>query len=131
MKSNTSLNILIFLVFVLTLFHLLILFQLLPYDIVWGGRMKSLEGMYKMEGGALMVTLLFGFVLLMQRGIIKAYISLKVVRAILWVFLVFFLLNTVGNLLAETLIEKSFSVLTLIFVVLIWKVLRAVSKVSR
>jgi hypothetical protein len=44
---------------------------------------------------------------------------------------VFFCLNTIGNLLAETLIEKSLSIITLFFTYLIFMILRRITKIPR
>jgi hypothetical protein len=44
---------------------------------------------------------------------------------------VFFCLNTIGNLLAETLIEKSLSITTLFFTYLIFMILRRSTKIPR
>ncbi|HEY1023819.1 MAG TPA: hypothetical protein VGE26_01540, partial [Sphingobacteriaceae bacterium] len=43
---------------------------------------------------------------------------------VLWIFLVIFLLNTVGNMFAKTTFEQTFAVITLLFSVLIWNILR-------
>jgi hypothetical protein len=46
----------------------------------------------------------------------------RVVRAILWGFFALFLLNSVGNLFAETSFEKSLAFVTLLNVLLIWRI---------
>ncbi|MBV2165452.1 MAG: hypothetical protein KUL76_02825, partial [Kaistella sp.] len=48
----------------------------------------------------------------------------KYVDIILWIFFIIFTLNTIGNLFAQTNFEKYFSILTLIFALLLWKILR-------
>ena len=49
----------------------------------------------------------------------KAFMPLKIVNIMLWIFVMLFALNTVGNILAETTFEKSFAVLTFVSALLI------------
>jgi hypothetical protein len=56
---------------------------------------------------------------------------MKAVNVFLWCFLVFFCINTIGNLLAETLIEKSLSIITLFFTYLIFMILKRSNKIPR
>jgi len=56
--------------------------------------------------------------------IINHRFSDKFLNNILWVFLTIFLLNTIGNLFAKTNFEKYFSILTLVFALLIWIVVK-------
>ena len=44
-------------------FHLLVLIKIIPYKMVWGGRLKSDIDMYKFEAVSLTVNLLFLFIL--------------------------------------------------------------------
>jgi membrane protein implicated in regulation of membrane protease activity len=56
---------------------------------------------------------------------IKRNISNKILDAFLWLFVILFAVNTVGNLMAETLFEKLvFTPLTLLSAVLIWMIVR-------
>ena len=52
-----------------------------------------------------------------------ALINGKTIRVILWGFLILFLLNTLGNLFAKSIFEKSLAVLTLIFAILLGMIL--------
>lgn len=49
---------------------------------------------------------------------------MKVVNGALWFFFGVFILNTIGNLFAQTTFEKFFSLLTALFAFLICKLLR-------
>ena len=106
------------------LFHLSILLKIVPYEITWGGRLKSDEDMYVFETVSIAINLLMCMMLLIKGDYIKAFIPIKVVNVFLWIFLVLFALNTVGNVFAETNFEKFFSILTLASSVLIWIILR-------
>ena len=125
MKAITAIKVMLILVGMVTLFHLSILFKIIPYDITWGGRLQNDTEMYVFESISIAINLVLAVVLLIKGTYVKAILSPKVVNGILWVFFALFALNTVGNFVAETNFEKSFSLLTLGSAVLIWIILRA------
>ena len=106
------------------IFHLCILAQIIPYEITWGGRLKSPKEMYIFECISISINLLLVLVLLMKGGFIKPYLQQSILNIILWIFLLLFILNTVANLFAKTNFEKSFAVLTLISAILIGIILK-------
>lgn len=108
----------------ITVFHLCILIKIIPYEITWGGRLKSDAEMYVFESISIVVNLFLGLVLLIKGGFVRQLISSKVVNVILWAFFILFLLNTIGNVFAKTNFEKFFAVVTLAFSLLIWNILR-------
>ncbi|MEE9362214.1 MAG: hypothetical protein V3U92_06420 [Cellulophaga sp.] len=110
-------------VIAITVFHLSILLKNIPYEITWGGRLKNDSEMYIFESISIGINLILGLVLLIKGAYIKQIIPLKIVNIILWVFVILFGLNTIGNIFAETNFEKTFSVLTLILTILIWIIL--------
>lgn len=124
MKPQTSIKVLLGLLTAVVLFHLSIVFKITPYEITWGGRLQNDSEMYVFELISIGINLFLAWVLLMKGGFIKPFFSTKAIRVILLVFLVLFLLNTVGNIFAKTDFEKSFSLLTLAFAILILIVLR-------
>ena len=101
-----------------------ILFKVIPYEITWGGRLKTDTEMYVFELISISINTLLGTILLIKGNYIKQIIRLGVVNVILWIFLILFGLNTIGNLFAETIFEKSLSILTLALSILIWIVLK-------
>ena len=110
------------------LFHLSIILKMVPYEITWGGRLKSDAEMYVFETISMLINLLLFSILLIKGGFVKEFISLKAVSIILWIFMVLFGLNTIGNLFADTILEKCFAVLTFAFVILIWTILKRGNK---
>lgn len=124
MNSKTAIEIMLWLLTAVVLFHLSILLKIVPYEITWGGRLKSDEDMYVFETVSIAINLLMCMMLLIKGDYIKAFIPIKVVNVFLWIFLVLFALNTVGNVFAETNFEKFFTILTLASSVLIWIILR-------
>lgn len=105
-----------------SLFHLLILIKVIPYDITWGGRLKTDQEMYVFETFSLVVNFFFIYVLLQKGHFIKAVFSPRALTLILWVFFALFTLNTVGNLFAKTTFERGFTVLTLLNALLLWQI---------
>ncbi|MCB0490459.1 MAG: hypothetical protein KDC99_18420 [Cyclobacteriaceae bacterium] len=106
-------------------FHVLIIIKVVPYDVTWGGRLQSDREMYIFEAVSLSVNGLLIWVLLMKGNYVRQVLPTKVLHAILWFFFGLFLLNTLGNLVAETLFEKFFALVTLLFSFLLWKIIRA------
>ena len=104
-------------------FHFLIFFKIIPFNIVWGGRLQSEQEMYMFEGVSIILNLLLIWILSLKAKNVKR----KFVDLTLWAFFILFSLNTIGNLFAHTNFEKYFSILTLIFAVLLWKILRTKS----
>ena len=122
MTQKRAINILIWIVGAILLLHVAIVTKVIPYEIAWGGKLKSDTQMYLFESISILVTLLLGIILLIKGNYVPLFIPISIVNALLWVFFVLFGLNTAGNLLAETLFEKSLSVLTLCITFLIWKI---------
>ena len=125
MKRNSYILIFLGLLSLIILFHLAILIKLIPYDTTWGGRLKSDQEMYLFEGISILLNLFLVLILLIKGAFIKAIIPIKVVNILLWIFFSLFALNTIGNFFADNTFEKWMSLLTLIFVFLLWKILRS------
>jgi DNA integrity scanning protein DisA with diadenylate cyclase activity len=128
MNPKLTIKILLWLIAAVTLFHLTILIKIIPYEISWGGKLKNDAEMYLFESISVLTNLFLGYVLLIKGEFVSKLISTKVVNIILWVFLFIFGLNTLGNIFAETLFEKSLSLLTLVFTFLLWNILKKSNK---
>jgi len=108
------------------IFHLLILTGLIPFAIVWGGRLTDESSMYAFESVSLLLNFYFLFVVMAKSQYLKIRIPSKIVTATLWIMAAIFGLNTVGNLLSNNSLERMiFTPITfLIFlfvVILLWK----------
>jgi drug/metabolite transporter (DMT)-like permease len=124
MKPKLALDVLLGLLLGLLLFHISIIAKIIPYDIVWGGRLKSDSQMFTMEIVSILVTAILIFVLLIRRRYMNQVLPPKIVQISLWVFFVYFIINSIGNLLAESLLEKVFTLLTIVFSYLLWIIIR-------
>jgi hypothetical protein len=123
MHPKTAIKIMLYLIVAVIFFHLSIILSVVPYEITWGGRLKNDSEMYVFEIVSLLINLFLGLVLLIKGEYVKAIIPPKIVNVVLWIFLILFGLNTIGNLVAKTTFEKTFAVLTLASSILIWIIL--------
>ncbi|TGK19683.1 hypothetical protein [Leptospira stimsonii] len=87
-------------------FHFLVLIRIIPYTIVWGGRLQNLEQMYIFEVVSIVLNSFFLFVILMEGRWIRGYFSTSVLKGILWGMIVLFSWNTFGNLNALNSFES-------------------------
>ena len=121
-------NMLIGITVLATIFHLLILVGVIPYEITWGGRLKTVEEMYVFETISILINSFFIFILLQKGEYIRYFLGKKTVRIILWIFFTIFALNTIGNVFAKTNFEKYVAILILINAILIWVINKTIKK---
>ncbi|WP_341225314.1 hypothetical protein [uncultured Arcticibacterium sp.] len=124
MNSKTAIKIMLWMLLAIILFHLSIILKVIPYDITWGGRLKNDAEMYVFETASILINLFLCFILLIKGQYIRAFLSLKFVNITLWIFVILFGLNTIGNVFAKTNFEKYFALLTLTSAILILIILR-------
>lgn len=106
MTQKYAVNIMIGLLILIILFHISVVIQMVPYSIVWAGKLKTLEDMYIFESVSIGINVLLIIILSLKINYIKNSISPKIMNGILWVFFVIFALNTIGNLFASSLVER-------------------------
>ncbi|GMN08377.1 hypothetical protein MTsPCn9_09960 [Croceitalea sp. MTPC9] len=124
MNSKLAIKIMLWALAGIIFFHFTVIFKLVPFEITWGGRLKSDMEMYIFESISILLNLLLCTALLIKATYLKEVISMKFVNIILWFFLFLFVLNTIGNLFAKTHIEKFFAILTFMFSLLIFIILK-------
>lgn len=107
----------------LLILHFSILFGLIPYDQVWAGRLKNLEEMYRFETVSILINVFVLTVLFVKRRMVKQQKQRKWMNYLLKGLGIFFALNTIGNLFAESKLELILgSAVTLTLSVLFFKV---------
>lgn len=121
-QSKIYTKTLIWITSLVLVFHILILIGIIPYEITWGGNLKTATEMYVFESSSILINAFFIYVLLQKENFIKVVFSGRAISIILWVFFALFALNTVGNLMARTAFEKAFTVLTLLNAFLLWRI---------
>lgn len=104
------------------IFHLLIIFKIIPYDIVRWWRLTNDAEMLKFESISLLLNVLIMVFVAMKWWFIKYFLPARLVS--LWLRWLFFLLvwNTIANIFSETLFEAVFfTFLTWLLTILIYR----------
>ena len=123
MKKTTTISVMLLITALLLLLHFSILIGLIPYDKVWAGRLKSVEEMYQFETVSILINVFVLIVLLVKRRMLKQQKQNKLMSYLLKALGVFFALNTIGNLFAESKLELILgTAVTLTLSVLFFKV---------
>jgi len=107
MKLQLASNTMIGLLLIVILFHSLVLTQIIDYQNIWGGKLSNKNEMYAFETISICLNAFLLFNILQKTILIKQCFSAKFIEAVLWVFVIVFSLNTVGNLFADNFFEKS------------------------
>ena len=108
---------------IILVFHALVLTGFIPFDIVWGGRLKSREDMLVFESVSVGLNLLIVLVIAGHAGYLPLLFNKNISRILIWLMTGLFLLNTIGNLMAVNPIEKFiFTPLTLVLTMLCYRV---------
>lgn len=106
-NKNRGVKIGLLILFTLTvIFHFLVIFEIIPFQNVWGGRLKTHEEMLKFETVSVVLNLVFICIVFIKSGFWKLKISPKIITVLLWTMAILFALNTIGNLLAVNNLEK-------------------------
>lgn len=125
MSKRLASSILLFLLAVVTVFHVLVLAQVVPFQNVWGGRLKTVQEMYVFETISLLLNTFLIFIVLQKSGSVKRVLSYRIINAVLYIFAGIFVLNTIGNLFAVQWIEKVLgTLLTFVSAFLCWRIAR-------
>ena len=106
----------------LVIFDVLIMVGIIPYSTVWEGRFANESEMYAFEMTSIAISLAIVAVIGIKAGYIKAFLSNKIVTVLLWSLVMFFSLNTLGNLGSSNPLETMmFTPITLISAILCWR----------
>jgi hypothetical protein len=110
-------------------FHLLVISGIIPYTIVWAGRLQSTRDMQLFESISILLNMVLLLVVTMKGSYIAAVVPQKVLNAILWVFIVLFSLNTIGNMMAKYTLETIlFTPLTFVSAILCLRIVMEKAK---
>ena len=105
MNKKAALIIMFFILGIVLVFHVLIFTELIPYDKVWAGKLNSVEEMKSFETFSILVNVFMLIVLFFKYKQLAIEQRNKVIDILIWIFAVFFALNTLGNLFAKNIIE--------------------------
>jgi len=116
-------NLIILLLSLTVVFHLLIITGIIPYQIVWGGRLKDRTQMLNFETISIVVNLFMLLIVCIKMQLIRLQLPTVFIKSILLVMAALFLINTVGNLLSvnqfERLVFTPLTILLCLFCVLL------------
>lgn len=120
-----AVNAMLILLALVIIFHLLILIQVIPYNIVWAGRLQNVSEMVVFELVSLLINTMLIAVISIKAGYVKSRISPTVINVLLWFMVIVFSLNTIGNLFSKTSFETlAFTPLTFISALLCYRIVR-------
>jgi hypothetical protein len=125
MHKTLAAKVMLALLTIITLFHTLVLIGIIPYTIVWAGKLSSIEEMYVFESISITINLFLAAVILQKFFYIEAVVKEPILDIVLWIFVVLFALNTVGNLFSKSTLELILGTsLTLVSAILCWIMVR-------
>lgn len=90
----------------LIVLHLAVLLEILPMNIVWGGRLQSRNEMIQFELIAIIINILIALTVAMKIGLIKKRLPGRLLHVSIWVIAFMFTTNIFTNLLAIHWFEK-------------------------
>lgn len=103
----------------LLVLHICILLKIIPYRIIWGGRLKTDTEMYRFEAVSILINLIFLFVILVQSQVLTIDIPKQVMTFLFWTMTTLFLFNTLGNVISKNALEQRlFAPITIILTML-------------
>jgi hypothetical protein len=105
-------------------FHTGVLLGLVPQEWVWAGKVQEQKTLLILESVSITMNLVLMLVVASKLKLVAAGMNKKLQTVLLWFFVFVFALNTVGNLFAKTKVERTFSILTLIYVILLARFIR-------
>jgi len=86
----------------ISIFHVLVLLQIIPHTVVWAGKFNSYREVLPFE--IVSLTMNLSFIALVYHRAKRP--GTKIGRIGMWFMVVLFGLNTIGNLFAETAVER-------------------------
>jgi RsiW-degrading membrane proteinase PrsW (M82 family) len=113
----------------LLILHTLIITEQIPYEKVWAGKLRSVEEMRLFETFSILLNVFILAILILKYNFLQRRKNNRVIDMLIWVFVWLFILNTMGNLFAKSMIELVLGTLvTLASAILCFIIVRKKSK---
>lgn len=96
----------LFILLVISLFNLSVFLGFVPYDIVWGGRLKTVEEMRVFELVSIVLNVFSGFLVAIKGGYIFSQYK-KFVNVLIWVLPFLNFLGILGNAASKSDTERA------------------------
>ncbi len=106
LTERTAIFLMISILSLIIVFHLLVLTGIIPFQIVWGGRLTDHSQMVRFESVSIIINLTMLGIVVVRAGILKVRIKPLILTIALWLMFGLFLMNTVGNVFAINPLEK-------------------------
>jgi hypothetical protein len=107
----------------LIIFHILIVVGIVPYNIVWAGKIKSKKELLLMESISLFISVMAMIIVGSKTKNLIFIEDPTIVNIGMWILLALFIFNTIGNLTAKSPIEKyGFGTLTILISFLVLRI---------
>jgi hypothetical protein len=87
-------------------FHLFVIIGVIPFNMVWGGRLQTHEQMISFEVTSILLNFTMLAVVAVYAGYLKVKLNPGIIKVVLWIMVILFLLNTIGNLFSNNEWEK-------------------------
>ena len=104
-KKEIAIYILLTILAALLLLHALIFFEIIPFDKVWAGQLKTVEEMRTFELFSIVINAFMLSIIYIKLRFLKTNRSNRIIDYFIWLFALFFALNTIGNLFANSALE--------------------------
>ena len=120
-KLATQICLVLFVLLILFHFSIIIgivIFDFVPVDFLWGGRMETKEQLLVFEIISLLIMALCFFIILIKSEKFKLPGLMRAAEIAVWFLFILFFLNTIGNIFAKTTFERFFAILTGILAIL-------------
>jgi len=104
-SKTQAVKLMIGLLSIVTIFHALVILKIIPYTLVWAGKLKTVQEMYSFEIISISINVFLLWIILQKANYAKRIISDRILNVILWIFVILFAVNTVGNLFSKSSIE--------------------------
>ena len=118
-SEKMAVNTLILILSVVIIFHCLVISGIIPFEIVWGGRLTDVSKMQVYESMSIGLNLMMLFMVMTKAGILRFRINEKVYRIFFGLMCLLFLVNTIGNIFSKNDLERMiFTPFTLILTIL-------------
>ena len=105
MTKKIALIVALYILGMVLIFHFLIFTEQIPYDKVWAGKVNSVEEMKSFEILAILINTFILIVFFMKFKLLQKEKENKTIDLLIWIFAVFFALNTIGNLFSKSMTE--------------------------
>ena len=105
MSKKNALIIMFCILGALLILHTLIITEQIPYEKVWAGKLNSVEEMRLFETFSILLNVFIFAILILKYNFLQKRKNNRVIDILIWVFVWLFILNTIGNLFAKSMIE--------------------------